>query len=182
MRDRTIAATYADVLLTLAERARSVEGWGVMFGDVAAAVELDRRLASFLASPRVGAEAKIALLRRAFAARLPAPLLSFLELLVRHRRQTLLPAIAAEYGVRLDEIAGRVHADVTVARPISEKDQASLAVQLTRSFGDGRKVVPVVRVHPPILGGAIIRIGDRVADGSVRTRLARLRRQLVAAR
>ena len=90
MRDSTIAGTYADVLLELAQRAEDPQGWGKMFGDVAAAVENDTQLRHFLESPRIGDARKINVLHRAFANVLPAPLVRFLETLVRHRRQMLL--------------------------------------------------------------------------------------------
>jgi F-type H+-transporting ATPase subunit delta len=182
MRDETIAATYADVLLALAQRADDPQGWGAMFGDVGAAVEHDVRLRRFLESPRIADARKIDVLQRAFANVLPALLLRFLEALVRHRRQMLIPAIAAGYNRLLDQLEGRVHADVTVARPLDDAERDALAAQLTRAVGAGRSVVPLVRVHPPILGGVIVRLGDRVADGSVRTRLGRLRQRLAAAR
>jgi F-type H+-transporting ATPase subunit delta len=180
MRDLTIAATYADVLLALAQKANKTQEWGEMFGDVAAAVEHDERLRQFLESPRIDDARKIELVRRAFARVLPAPLVRFLEALVHHRRQMLLPEIATVYNQRLDQIEGRVHADVTVARPMGDKAREALTAQLTRAVGGGRTVVPVVRVHPPILGGVIVRLGDQLADGSVRTRLARLRRRLAS--
>jgi F-type H+-transporting ATPase subunit delta len=182
MRDSTIASNYANVLLTLAQRAEDPPGWGEMFGDVAAAVAQDLRLRRFLESPRVSDGRKIAILRNAFANVLPAVLVRFIEALVHHRRQMLIGSIAVEYNRLLDQLEGRVHADVTVARPLSEAERATLADQLTRSVGAGRTVVPVVRVHPPLLGGVIVRVGDTVADGSVRSRLARLRRRLAAAR
>lgn len=182
MRETTIAGTYADVVLALAQRARDPQGWGVMLGDVSAAVEQDPRVRQFLASPQIADEKKIAILQRGLGGVLPRSFVRFLEALVRHHRQMLLPAIARAYNERLDELEGRVHADVTVARGLPEAERSALAAQLTRTVGEGRTVVPVVRVHPPILGGVIVRIGDRVADGSVRTRLARLRRRLASAR
>jgi F-type H+-transporting ATPase subunit delta len=102
--------------------------------------------------------------------------------LVRHRRQTLIPEVAAEYTRMLDEVEGRVRAQVTVARALSGAEQSALAAALTRSVGAGKTVVPAVRVQPQILGGVIVRVGDGVADGSVRARLARLRRSLGASR
>lgn len=182
MRDTTIGGTYADVLLALAQRAGDPQGWGKMFGDVAAAVEHDEILRRFLDSPQIADTTKIAILRRALANVMPGPLVRFFDILVKHRRQTMLPEISQAYNERLDELAGRVRADVTVARPLGDAQRAALATQLTKSVGGGRSVVPVVRVHPPILGGVIVKIGDRVADGSVRTRLGRLRHLLVSAR
>jgi F-type H+-transporting ATPase subunit delta len=182
MRDTTIAGTYADVLLALAQRAGDPPGWGAMVGDVAAAVEHDDILRRFLDSPQIADTTKIAILQRALAHVMPEPLVRFFEILVKHRRQMMVSEISRAYNELLDELAGRVHADVTVARPLGDAQRKALAAQLTRSIGGGRSVVPVVRVHPPILGGVIVRIGDRVADGSVRSRLGRLRHLLASAR
>lgn len=181
MREPTIAANYASVLLELATRADNPEEWGTMYGDVAEAVERDPRLRQFLESPRVSEATKNAILGKAFQDRFPRLLVRFLQMLVHNRRQSLIRAIAVEYNRLLDQLQGRVHADVTVARPISDAEREAMGEQLTRSMGDGKRVTPVVRVYPRILGGVIVRIGDRVADGSVRTRLARLRQRLAAA-
>jgi F-type H+-transporting ATPase subunit delta len=108
-------------------------------------------------------------------------LVRFLQILVRNRRQMLIPLIAAEYTRLLDDLEGRIHADVTVARPMDAAAQAVLADRLTKSMGAGKRVTPVIRVFPAIMGGAIVRIGDTVVDGSVRTRLGRLRQRLAAA-
>jgi F-type H+-transporting ATPase subunit delta len=181
MRDVSIATNYAETLLTLAQRAHNPEDWGVMFGDVAAAIEHDPRLKRFLESPRVSEAQKNEVLAKAFQDRLPRLLVRFLQMVVHHRRQRLIGEIAIAYDRLLDTAQGRVRADVTVARPLDAAGQAALADRLTRAMGEGQNVVPVVRLFPPILGGVIVRIGDRVADGSVRTRLARLRRRLAAA-
>jgi F-type H+-transporting ATPase subunit delta len=181
MRDVSIAANYARTLLELARRAKAPGEWGVMFGDVAAAVERDPRLKRFLESPRVSEAQKREIIGTAFGDRLPHLLVRFLQVLVRNRRQMLLSAIAVEYTRLLDDLEGRIHADVTVARPMDEAGQAALAERLTRIMGGGKRVTPVVRVFPAIMGGVIVRIGDTVADGSVRTRLGRLRQLLAAA-
>ena len=153
-----------------------------MLGDLAAAVDADPTLRLFLALPKIAASQKSAILLKALGDRLPAVFVRFLETLVRHCRQTLIPAIAAEYVRMLDEVEGRVRAHVTVARPLTAAELTALGAALTRSVGAGKTVVPSVRVHPPILGGVIVRVGDGVADGSVRARLARLRRSIGATR
>jgi len=182
MRDVSIAANYARTLLELARRADAPAEWGVMFGDVSAAVEANPRLKQFLESPRVSEGRKREIIGKAFGDRLPLLLVRFLQVLVHNRRQMLMPSIAIEYNRLLDDLEGRIHADVTVARPMDAAGTAALAERLTRTMGGGKRVTPIVRVFPAILGGVIVRIGDTVADGSVRTRLGRLRQLLAAAR
>jgi F-type H+-transporting ATPase subunit delta len=181
MREISIAANYAEALLALARKANAPGEWGVLFGDVAAAIQQDLRLKRFLESPRVSESQKAAIIGTAFGKRLPEMLVRFLQILVRNRRQMLIPSIAAEYTRLLDDLEGRIHADVTVARPMDVAAQAALADRLTKAMGGGKRVTPVVRVFPAIMGGAIVRIGDIVVDGSVRTRLGRLRQLLAAA-
>lgn len=181
MRDASIAANYAETLLELANRANQPEEWGRMFADVADAADRDPTLKRFLQSPQVSGARKGAILAKAFQDRLPRLLVRFLQTVIHHRRQMLLGEISREYTSRLDALQGRVHADVTVARPLDAKAQSSLAERLTKTIGEGKRVMPVFRVFPPIMGGVIVRIGDTVADGSVRTRLSRLRRRLAAA-
>lgn len=179
MRDATIARNYAEAYLALATKAGEREGWGKMLSDLAEGAERDERVRRFLEAPQIGEEEKIAVLARAFADRLPRPALRFLQLLVHNRRQTLLPAIAAAYRGLLDELEGRVHATVTLAR---SPDAAELQGITTRLSGAlGASVVPHVVVNPAILGGVVVRVGDTVMDGSVRHRLALLRRRMLHA-
>jgi F-type H+-transporting ATPase subunit delta len=101
----------------------------------------------------------------------------FLQQLVHNRRQMLIPEVAAEYFSLLDEAEGRVHAQVTVARPTDDAQRDTIARELSRVLG--KQVVPHMTVNPAILGGVVVKVGDRVMDGSVRRRLASLRDRLV---
>lgn len=178
MRDVTIARNYAEALLELARRAGDTGGWGTLVQELADGVRTDRGLRLFLESPRVSADEKNAVLARAFAGRAPRNFVRFLQALIAKRRQMLLPEIATQYHDLLDEAEGRVHAHVTVAKAPTADDRELLARQLSRTLG--KEVVPHVTVNPAILGGVVVKVGDRVMDGSVRRRLARLRGQLLA--
>jgi F-type H+-transporting ATPase subunit delta len=177
MREPTIARNYAEALATLARRAGDLDGWGVMIDEVVSAVEGDARLARFLESPRVSAAQKNEILARAFADRLPRLFVRFLEAVITHRRQHLLGDIAVEYHQIVDEIEGRVHADVTVAREPDAELSAAISRRLSHYLG--KTVVPHFKVRPDILGGTIVRVGDTVMDGSVRRRLNALRSRMV---
>ena len=178
MRDSTIARNYAETLLELGKRGNDMRGWGAMITDVAGAMGQNPRLRLFLESPRVSAQDKNTVLGKAFGTAAPRNFVRFLQSLVTHRRQMLIPEIAREYMDLLDAAEGRMHANVTVARETGDEEKSLIAQQLSRVFG--KDVVPHLTVDPSIMGGVIVNVGDTVLDGSVRKRLATLRRRMVA--
>jgi F-type H+-transporting ATPase subunit delta len=177
MRDTTIARNYAETLLALAGKAKELRGWGAMLTDVADAMEQNATLRLFLESPRVSAAQKNAVLATAFQDRMPRLMVRFLQTLVTHRRQMLIPEIAREYLDLVDAAEGRMHARVTVAQETSDADRSAIAAQLSRMFG--KEVIPHLTVDPSIMGGVIVHVGDTVLDGSVRKRLSTLRRRML---
>ncbi|HEX7558899.1 MAG TPA: F0F1 ATP synthase subunit delta [Usitatibacter sp.] len=180
MRDTTIARNYAETLLALAGKAGDLRGWGAMLSDVATAMETTPTLRLFLESPRVSAAQKNKVLGEALQDRMPRLMVRYLQSLVSHRRQMLIPEIASEYLDLVDAKEGRIHARITVARETDESERGMIARELSRVFG--KDVVPHVTVDPSILGGLIVHVGDTVLDGSVRKRLASLRRRMLIGR
>ena len=180
MREPTIAKNYAETRLELAQRQGELRSWGDMLDSIAEAMESDRRLRTFLESPRVSAQKKNEVMQKAYGAQLPRNFLRFLQALVNNRRQMLIPEIAHAYHDLVDQVEGRVHASVTVAREADDADRDLIVKQLSRVLG--KQVVPHFHVNPSILGGVIVRVGDTVLDGSVRRRLATLRSRMLGAR
>jgi F-type H+-transporting ATPase subunit delta len=180
MRDTTIARSYAETLLVLARKAGELRGWGGMLADVARAMDTDPTLRLFLESPRVPAQTKMDVLGKALQDRMPRLMVRYLQALVRNRRQMLIPEIAVEYAGLVDAVEGRLHARVTVAREQNEAEVRSLATQLTRLFR--KEVIPHITVDPAIMGGVVVHVGDTVLDGSVRKRLATLKRRMLTGR
>ncbi|MDB4874688.1 MAG: synthase subunit delta [Gemmatimonadetes bacterium] len=180
MREPTIARNYAETLLTLAQKDGDLRGWGEMLQTVADTMETDRSLKTFLESPRVSAQRKNEIFQKAYGDKLPRNFVRFIQALITHRRQMLIPVIARTYDDLVDEVEGRIHASVTVAREPDDSDRALVTSQLTRSLG--KQVVPHFRVDPALLGGVIVRVGDTVLDGSVRRRLSTLRTRMLNSR
>jgi len=177
MRESTIARNYAEALLVLATRAQDLAGWGNLLHGLADAVRGDPKLHAFLDTPRVDANTKIAILRKALADRAPSAFVRFVEAVVRHRRQMIIPAIAVEYAALVDRAENRMHANVTVAREVDDRTRKLIADRLSKAFA--MTVVPHITVDARVLGGMVVRVGDTVMDGSVRRKLGDLRHQLL---
>jgi F-type H+-transporting ATPase subunit delta len=171
-RSNPVSRNYAEALLALATKAEDREGFGAMIRDVANAIAQDATVKLFLESPRVSYEQKNEVLLQAFGDRVPRVFLRFLQTMVHNRRQMMIPEIAREYSKLLDAEEGRVHAEVTLARPMSEAATSDIAAQLSRVLG--QTVLPQVIVDPAIMGGVVVKVGNTVMDGSVRRRLDKL--------
>lgn len=177
MRTETVARNYAEALFELGQRAGSPERYADLIDAVAAAVETTPRVQAVLMSPRVPKSEKARILASAMKDA-PRDFGLFLQALVKRGRHRLLREIAHEYLELLDEKLDRVRAGVTLARSPDEKLQRTIQEALSRQLK--KQVIAAYSVDPEILGGAIIRVGERVLDGSVRRRATRLRRQLLA--
>jgi F-type H+-transporting ATPase subunit delta len=167
----TIARNYAEALFAAGDQ------HGPLIDAVAAAVQADERVATALESPRVSKTVKGQILERALRGEAPREFVRFLQAVVRRGRQGLLPEIAQEYQVLLDGKLNRVHAGVTLAAEIDARAQKELVERLATALG--REVRAYFRSDPKILGGVVVRIGDRIYDGSVRRRLTALQRRML---
>ncbi len=179
MRDETVARSYAETLFELAERNEGHEAFGAAIGRVAAVLDENPRAKLFLETPRIGASDKKAVIRKALEGEVPANFLNFMLILVDKRRQRLVTEIAREYFELVDEHLGRINVEVTLARRADEEAVDEIGRRLSDLLG--KTAIPHVRVKPEILGGIVVKAGDTVYDGSVRRRLASMRRKLLTA-
>ena len=176
MRNQTVARNYAEALFDLGQQAGSVERYADLIDAVAAAVETTPKVQAVLMSPRVPKSEKARILGGAMK-EAPRDFVLFLQALVKRGRHRLLREIAHEYMVLLDQKLDRVRAGVTLARTPDEKLKRTIQDLLSKQLD--KQVIASYAVDPEILGGAIIRVGDRVLDGSLRRRMTKLRRQLL---
>jgi len=177
LRTETVARNYAEALFQLGERSGNVDLYANLLDAVAAAVEQTPRVQAILMSPRIPKAEKAQLLGGALRDT-PREFVLFLQALVRRGRQQILRPVATEYMNLLDQKLDRVRAAVTLARTPDEKLKRNIQEALSRQLG--KQVIPAFSVDPEILGGAIVRVGERVLDGSLRRRMTRLRRQLLS--
>src|SRR5690606_19444998 len=117
--------------------------------------------------------------RAAIEGKVPEPFLRFLLVVIEKRRQALLREIATEYGTLVDELRGRVRAQVTLAREGETALEQEVVSALQKRLG--KTVVATFEVDASIMGGVLIRVGDQLYDGSVRRRVQGLRKAMMGA-
>lgn len=177
MKTSTVARNYAEALLTAAEATKRVDLFGRLMDAVAGAVASDPTIAIVLESPRVAKSVKSGLLAEALAGTAPAEFVRFLQAVVRRGRQGLLGEIAQEYQALVDSKENRVHAGVTLTTAPDEALQTQIVARLTKVLG--KEVRAHFRADGAILGGVVVRVGDRVYDGSLKRRLNLLKRRML---
>jgi F-type H+-transporting ATPase subunit delta len=128
-------------------------------------------------SPAVPQEQKLKLLD-AVAARagLVTAVRNFLAVLIDHGRMAMLAAITAQFETELNQRLGLAEAQVTSARELSAPERAQLEAELIRLTG--KKVSANYVLDKDVLGGAVVKIGSTIYDGSLRGQLRRMREQL----
>ncbi len=174
-----VGRNYASALLELGLSHGEHEEYGRAFAMLSEILASDPRIHLFLATPKVEPGEKADTLRRALSGRVPERFLRFVLVVLRKRRQALLPVMAEEYQTLLDEHSGRIHASVTLARTPDEATVALIVERLSAILG--KTVVPHIQVNPNILGGLVVRYGDRSLDGSLRRQLLSLKRDMMHA-
>jgi F-type H+-transporting ATPase subunit delta len=172
-----VARNYAEALFAAALEAQRPDAWGELLDAVAGAIAADERIAIVLESPRVAKPVKARLLADALEDVAPTPFVRFLQAVVRRGRQGLIGEIARAYQDLTDQHLNRVHAGITLSREADAKLRDDIARRLTAALG--KEVRPHFRTDDRILGGVVVRVGDRVYDGSLKRRLAVLRRRML---
>ena len=135
------------------------------------------RLETVLGSLLVSPEEKMVLLDRVFAERISRLLLNFLKVVSRHGRLDCLRAIRREARKLHEEMQGSVRVRLTTATAVDPQQIERIAASLAASLGQ-RPIVETV-VDPALIGGAVLRIGDTVYDGSLANQLQFVRQQMI---
>ncbi len=168
-----LAERYAAALFDLADERRALDEVAADLSQLramlAASGDFSRLIRSPVLSRDVQARAIGAL---AESAEFSSLVRDFLAVVARNRRLFAIPAMITAFLANLAARRGEVSAQVTAARPLSEAQLAALNEQLRRSIGS--RVSVDVRVDPELIGGMIVKVGSRMVDGSVKSKLQRL--------
>ncbi len=171
------AKRYAQAVLSLARDHKSLDAWQADLGTLNALMA-DPKAGQFFASPRISLREKLQLLDSALLNAQPEAR-NLARLLAERNRLGVVADVYRLYNdARLAE-QGIAVADVTTADELTKPEQAVVAEQLKRLVG--KEIELRMKTDPAIIGGIVARVGDQLIDGSVVTRLRRLRTRLTEA-
>lgn len=174
MKAGAAAKRYAKAVFSLGVDSGEFERIGQEIGAVVSAIDTDESLRGILLNPQHDAEAKRAVVvgiseKKGFSPTTK----NFLLLLVDRGRLPLLPEMHRSYQKLSDEKAGRMNATVVTASQLTEPLITEIASSLEKKTG--KKVSLSSEIDPALIGGVVIKIGDIIYDGSIKTQLNKLR-------
>lgn len=181
--NNTIARPYAQAIFELADDAGTLGPWSESLG-IAGQLLADRSLVVYLGNPGFDDEQRLDFLTGLFE-KANAKLLAggdkrgtnFLKLLIENKRLAVLPEISTHFETLKAKVENSVDAIVTSATKLSEKQVQEIATALQKRLG--REVRIETEIDENLIGGAVIRAGDVVIDGSLRARLTGLAAALI---
>ncbi len=167
----TVARPYAHAAFDSANATGELARWGDVLA-AASTVIADERVAALLGNPSVRNSEIVALLADISGVGSDPKLRNFLQLLADNRRLALLPEITSQYEALRADVENTVEVTVTSAMPLTAEQADRLVAALAKRLG--RTVRLHSTVDPALVGGAVVRAGDFVVDGSLRGRIERL--------
>lgn len=174
---KSASLQYANALADIALEQGAAEPSAKQLENFGEAYAQSAELRTFLASPAVSVEAKHGVLEKILK-RLGASKIirNFLFVIADHRRTHLIPEIIATFQQVIRQRQGVAEAAVSSAVELTAAQKKELAATLARLTG--KKIEPKYSIDAALLGGAVVRIGDTIYDGSVRSRLNEMRMKL----
>ena len=167
----TVARPYAQAAFLFANTHHTLKDWSEMLSLLAAIAD-DASMSEVIDSPHLTETQLADLIIQVAADRINEKCANFMRVLASNGRLKLLPEIAALFEIQRRDAEGTVQAELVTAFPASESQQSEVIASLRKRLG--REVELSCSTDAGLLGGAIIRAGDLVIDGSVRGKLERL--------
>jgi len=172
------AKRYAEAVFDIAQEKKELEGWQSDLKKIASLGE-SAELIALLESPKLSFDEKSKMLSELLPDVNPLAV-NLVHLLVARGRFDIAGAIAEEYEQLLNSYRGIEQAEVTTAVPLTDNEKEKLTERL-KAVVD-KKIVLKAEVDPKVKGGIVVRVGGRLIDGSTRSKLQALRRELTEAK
>jgi F-type H+-transporting ATPase subunit delta len=174
---QSVAKVYAQALVQVGQDQQAL---GRIYDDLKVAQDIyasEIWFREFFTSPRIDRQEKWKAVRAAFEGRIGPQVLGLLKVLIMKGREAALDNVFGQYVRFKDEHENRLHAYVTVAAPLEERYRDELVKRLCTA--SGKNVDLHEHVDPGVIGGASLRVGDKVIDRTLRSRLDALRKHLL---
>lgn len=176
MPNEKLARRYAQAIFALAGEAGKIDEVGRDLHTVWDAMREDPSVVRFFVAPIIDRAEKAQILLDAFSGKIEELALHTLLLLVRKRRERLLPEIFAQYEALVQAARGAEPLSITTAHELPKAELDDIVARLSKVYG--KKFDAVQHVEPSLLGGVRVRMGDVAIDGTVEGKLEELSRTL----
>jgi F-type H+-transporting ATPase subunit delta len=176
MRSQAVARRYAEALLSLAKEQGLVdkmEAESKLLGELFA----DRELRAFFGAPQIDSGRKKEVLNKALQGRVSPLVINLAKLLVDKGRILYLPEIMREFDAMTDELRGVEEVSIVSASPLNAQQVEAIKANV-QHFSARPSLRVNTEVDPSLIGGVLVRLGSRVLDGSLATRLGDMRQSL----
>lgn len=175
---KLISKTYGDALFELAVEEEKVDVISEEILEIRKILEDNPEFGSLMNHPKITKEEKLQMAQQVFGDRISKELMGFLAIIISKDRYTDIDAILDFFIAEVKKYKGIGIAIVTTALPLKEQQCRSVEEKLLQTTGF-REMEMHYETDPSLIGGMVIRIGDRVVDSSIRTKLTDLERTLL---
>ncbi|TJZ61341.1 ATP synthase F1 subunit delta [Sphingobacterium olei] len=169
-----VASRYAKSLIDLAQQQGSLEVIKVDMEQIVALIKSNSELQAVLSNPIIKIDKKSSILEALFKDKVRPEILGFFNIMVRKGRSGLVYATAQEFIREYNEVKGIVNAEVTSATALSEANLQSLKAKIAQEIN--AEVILTNKVDTALIGGFVVKVGDRQLDVSIAGKLNKLER------
>ena len=172
-----IARRYSKALANLCDKDKSHEATARDLDKLIKALDTAAEVEGALSNPAINASTKLKVIESIAKSLVLRPLTqNFLMFLAEKQRLNELRDIVLDFHERIDEVSGRLRAEVVAAKPLTTLEKQRIRTALEKATG--KSVVLEATVDPALIGGVVAKIGNIVLDGSVRSALDKMKARL----
>ncbi|HEY0009253.1 MAG TPA: ATP synthase F1 subunit delta [Tepidisphaeraceae bacterium] len=177
--DQATSSSYARALLELADERGQTQQVSEDLATITQLLADNDAFRQYLADPTIGKKGRDEMISRIFGGQIAPILSSFFQLLNARHQLANFPAIAQAFKKLINARSGNVDVEVMVPQLLSESELEDIRHQINTRLH--KNSILTQKVDESLIGGLILKIGDSLIDGSVKTQLETLRRRMIAA-
>lgn len=173
-----LAKKYAVAMFELAQEENKLVEYGEQLAEISTLFKTQPELKAFMSNPQIQPSAKKELLNKVFGSDIEKSVHNFMLLLIDKRRIALIEEIVGEYEALYNEVRNIVVAHVTTAVAMEKPQEKALTAKLEAITG--KHIQLKTHIDKSIIGGVVVKMGDKLIDGSVTSKIKSLGKQLMA--
>ena len=174
MSEFKVASRYAKSLIDLAQEKGNLESVKQDMEQFVAVLSANKELQAVLKNPIMKQDKKVNILDALFEKKIDPAITAFFHIMIRKGRASILYATAREFIREYDEVKGIAHATVVSAKTLSAQNLDTLRKVIASEIG--AEVILKNETDPALIGGFVVKVGDRQVDASIAGKLRKLER------